>query len=312
MSKGIADIPRPVERALPPKEPPSVLDSREILAEFEAAARSGIPERVEEREALGEPKASSVALRLTAIPLGLAFAFAIFLFIGWLQPTLRGGERVAMPALIQFRVADTEQPPPPPPQEQPAEEPERKVRQRPAETRRRAAPRSQLASRPQLDLGLTPMALMPGAGAGVGVNLSFDTAEIGIDGRRMQDEAELRVARRRRKEIEAREMSYQFGGAGNGALSQFAEPRLIMQVKPSYPPDAREKKKEGEVWVKILVSKVGDVREIEITWADPEGFFEQAVRDAVSRWRFAPGKDDEGNPVEMWVVAGLEFDLEAS
>ena len=65
---------------------------------------------------------------------------------------------------------------------------------------------------------------------------------------------------------------------------------------------------EGTVRVRFLVRRDGTVGEIIIEAADPEGVFEDAVRDAVSRWRFEPGRL-AGEAVAAWVVMPITFDL---
>jgi protein TonB len=84
-------------------------------------------------------------------------------------------------------------------------------------------------------------------------------------------------------------------------------PRGIEQQKPVYPYKARQRRIEGVVEVRFLVRADGTVGEIIIESAEPEGVFEDAVREAVSRWRFEPGKL-AGESVAAWVKQPLRFD----
>lgn len=86
-------------------------------------------------------------------------------------------------------------------------------------------------------------------------------------------------------------------------------PRLIYQVKPVYPLKAKRDNVEGFVRVRFLVDIEGAVREIEILKAVPRGYFEEAVREAVNRWRFIPGKV-RGEPVNTWMAVTIRFELE--
>jgi protein TonB len=85
-------------------------------------------------------------------------------------------------------------------------------------------------------------------------------------------------------------------------------PRAIIRTPPQYPYRARQRRIEGSVWVRFLVSVDGTVSQISVVDAQPPGVFEQAVIDAVSRWRFEPGRL-AGETVAAWVVAPITFDL---
>jgi protein TonB len=85
-------------------------------------------------------------------------------------------------------------------------------------------------------------------------------------------------------------------------------PRAVVAMAPVYPYRARQRDIEGTVEVRFLVGRDGTVSEVIIVSADPPGIFEDAVREAVQRWRFEPGKL-AGKPVAAWVVQPLRFDL---
>lgn len=85
-------------------------------------------------------------------------------------------------------------------------------------------------------------------------------------------------------------------------------PTALVQVPPEYPYRAREQGIEGLVVVKFLVRPDGSVGNVNILKARPEGVFDDAVRRALPRWNFQPGRID-GDPVASWVVTTLNFDL---
>jgi protein TonB len=62
------------------------------------------------------------------------------------------------------------------------------------------------------------------------------------------------------------------------------------------------------VVVRFLVDTEGRVSRLTVREALPKGIFEDAVLEAVSRWRFSPGVL-HGAPVNTWVVAPFEFKL---
>ncbi len=85
-------------------------------------------------------------------------------------------------------------------------------------------------------------------------------------------------------------------------------PVMIYQVKPIYPLRAKRANIEGFVRVRFLVDAEGTVRKIKVLKAHPKGYFEEAVREAVSRWRFIPGRR-EGKPVNTWMAVTIRFEL---
>jgi protein TonB len=87
-----------------------------------------------------------------------------------------------------------------------------------------------------------------------------------------------------------------------------APPRGVATAPPVYPYKARQRRIEGVVEVRFLVRRDGSVGQIIIESADPPGVFEDAVRDAVSGWRFEPGRL-AGDAVAAWVLQPLRFDL---
>jgi TonB family protein len=279
-------------------------------APVRAQAPAPVVEAAQPADALaGEDdlKARPGLLWIGAIPLGAVAALAIFLFLGWLQPTLGGNERIALPQLVTFRTAKAEPPPPPRTQEQPAQETKKQARKRPTGAQR-AVPRTQVAARPQFAAAITATSALPAAG-GVGISLDFRTP-VAIDSGAIKDKDVTDRARRRQAAQFAREMSSRGGSVAAQALSQFTRPRLINSVKPEYPREAREKEIAGEVRAKILISATGTVEEIEIFSAKPEGYFEEKARDALARWTFTPGKDEAGNSVAMYETVLLVFELE--
>lgn len=87
-------------------------------------------------------------------------------------------------------------------------------------------------------------------------------------------------------------------------------PRATVRTPPVYPYRARQRRIEGTVTVRFLVRRDGTVGEIAIESADPAGIFEDAVREAIERWRFEPGRL-AGEAVAAWVVMPITFDMEA-
>lgn len=68
-------------------------------------------------------------------------------------------------------------------------------------------------------------------------------------------------------------------------------PGLIKKVEPQYPPIARTARIEGSVVVDAVIQKDGSVSDVTVL-SSSNKMFEQAVIDAVRRWRFTPGPQD--------------------
>ena len=85
-------------------------------------------------------------------------------------------------------------------------------------------------------------------------------------------------------------------------------PVAMVQVPPEYPFKAREQNLEGYVAVKFLVRPDGSVGNVNILKAQPAGIFDDAVRRALVRWKFQPGRLGT-EAVAAWVTTTLRFDL---
>ena len=87
------------------------------------------------------------------------------------------------------------------------------------------------------------------------------------------------------------------------------QPKIVRQVKPAYPPQARIRKIEDTVVLKILVSERGNVQSVKIlrgSQKDPS--FNAAAISAVRQWTFKPARKD-GKIVSCWYTVALTFRL---
>jgi TonB family protein len=86
--------------------------------------------------------------------------------------------------------------------------------------------------------------------------------------------------------------------------------RQIVGAPANYPPRAVRRNIEGFVIVKFTVTKSGDVENIQITQAEPEGMFDESVMAAVKKYKFQArvvnGEPVETKDVEKKVVFKLE------
>jgi len=100
------------------------------------------------------------------------------------------------------------------------------------------------------------------------------------------------------------------GGTGGGPYrpgSGIEPPRLLHEVKPDYPEEARRQGVAGEVELEIVVRRDGSVGDIRLLRGLGHGLDAKAI-DAVRRWRFAPARR-LGAPVDVIVEVAVEFRL---
>lgn len=84
----------------------------------------------------------------------------------------------------------------------------------------------------------------------------------------------------------------------------------IVKVAPMYPSRAQARGIEGWVVVEFTVTAAGTTRDPVIVEAEPAGYFEEAAKQAVLKFRYKP-RVVNGNPVEVSGVQNLiRFELE--
>lgn len=83
----------------------------------------------------------------------------------------------------------------------------------------------------------------------------------------------------------------------------------LVEVQPRYPAQAKSRKIEGYVVVRLAISKEGSVEDVEVIDAKPKGIFEREVMRAAYRYRFKP-KLADGKPVAQQATKTFEFSLE--
>jgi len=85
-------------------------------------------------------------------------------------------------------------------------------------------------------------------------------------------------------------------------------PTVLSRVLPDYPPLARARGIEGLVVLRAIVDREGSVEEaIAVDQSSP--LFDAAAIAALRRWRFQPGRDEDGRAVRVLVVVPMRFRL---
>ncbi len=95
----------------------------------------------------------------------------------------------------------------------------------------------------------------------------------------------------------------------NEFVSVSSQPVMIYEEPPDYPSLAKKIGWEGELWIKALVDKDGNVVEAVIYKASGTNVgFEEAAVDAAMKCKYKPAIKD-GYPVAVWVSYKVEFRL---
>ena len=81
---------------------------------------------------------------------------------------------------------------------------------------------------------------------------------------------------------------------------------LIKRVAPIYPPLARQARIQGTVMLRIVISKSGDIAELNLISGHP--MLAPAAIDAVRQWKYHP-KEQNGEPVEVETNVQVNFAL---
>lgn len=84
---------------------------------------------------------------------------------------------------------------------------------------------------------------------------------------------------------------------------------LIKRVAPVYPPLARQARIQGTVFLKVIVTKAGEVRSVEVVSGHP--MLVPSAVEAVKQWRYTPYQKN-GEPVEVTTTVQVDFRIAGS
>ena len=82
---------------------------------------------------------------------------------------------------------------------------------------------------------------------------------------------------------------------------------VLYRAQPNYPRLAITTRMPGWVFVKCIIGKTGEVRDIEVVKSS-NSMFEQAAVDALRQWKFAPGYF-HGQPVDTYFELKITFEV---
>ncbi|MBI9080515.1 MAG: energy transducer TonB [Pseudodesulfovibrio sp.] len=98
------------------------------------------------------------------------------------------------------------------------------------------------------------------------------------------------------------------GGIGFNLDEVDESPQVLRDVPPEYPFGAKRNHIEGQIVIRMLVTKDGTPTKFSIHSADPTGIFEKTSLAAAKRWRFKPGRY-AGKDVDTWVLLPFNFKM---
>jgi TonB family protein len=79
---------------------------------------------------------------------------------------------------------------------------------------------------------------------------------------------------------------------------------LINRVAPVYPPLARQARIQGTVFLKVIVNKSGEIRDLEVISGHP--LLVPSATEALRKWRYTPYEHD-GEPIEVTTTIQVNF-----
>jgi protein TonB len=86
------------------------------------------------------------------------------------------------------------------------------------------------------------------------------------------------------------------------------EPVAVKRTAPMYHPLARQLRQEGQVVMRLLISEVGEVEEVEFVWGISGSKLNLSAIKAARKWKYEPAMKD-GVPVKVWKTEVVQFKL---
>lgn len=95
--------------------------------------------------------------------------------------------------------------------------------------------------------------------------------------------------------------------AGDAAVGGSVDPSSRNMNPPRYPPAAVRQGLHGTVLLVVQVEPDGSVGAIRVGKSSGHRLLDEAAEDGAQRWRFNPGRSQEGQPVAAMVAIPVEF-----
>ena len=86
-----------------------------------------------------------------------------------------------------------------------------------------------------------------------------------------------------------------------------ASPKVLRQVLPEFPAEAREQGWQGRAYVNIVVGADGRVADARIRSSSGYAVLDEAALQAVRQWQFSPALGKDGKPVQGLMQVPMHF-----
>jgi TonB family protein len=99
---------------------------------------------------------------------------------------------------------------------------------------------------------------------------------------------------------------------GGVAYAAPSKPKILESTAPVYPESSRRAQEQGDVMVRVLVSREG--QPLAVTLARTSGFpsLDAAALEAAKQWKYSAGTDDAGKAIEAPIQFNVRFALDDS
>jgi TonB family protein len=87
------------------------------------------------------------------------------------------------------------------------------------------------------------------------------------------------------------------------------EDMIVKRVNPDYPDSAERKGTEGYVDMQFIATASGEVKDVIVVNAQPQGVFDDAATRALKRWKFKPPQVD-GAPHDQLMAIRMRFAIQ--
>ena len=145
-----------------------------------------------------------------------------------------------------------------------------------------------------------------------------DDASSGLDGKNAQKDEELSNTNRQYAQLTDTEKKAAAKGKSGEAYPKPDEfvkmtnpPEMIKKVSPEYSKKAIDAKMEGNVWVKVLVDKKGDVKDAMLYKSSGYDELDDSAVKAAHLCKYKPA-DYEGKAVAAWITYKVGFKMDGN
>ena len=95
-----------------------------------------------------------------------------------------------------------------------------------------------------------------------------------------------------------------------GKLQTFTNIKPTLRIPPTYPRRALRAGIEAAIKVKLTIGKDGKVKDYNIIKSEHSDLFSKAISKVISRWKFPPKTNENGQTIEWNTIQNIKFTLQ--